>query len=100
MPKIFEYFGLIFYFFSNEHTPIHVHVTKGNCETIFELIIQEGILIDVRKRYKNNKEPLPPNEEKTAILFINKYANNIIDKWIKFFVLNKQVRSTSIKKKL
>lgn len=26
MPKIFEYFGFIFYFFSNEHEPIHVHV--------------------------------------------------------------------------
>lgn len=24
MPKIFEYFGFIFYFFSNEHEPIHV----------------------------------------------------------------------------
>ncbi len=26
MPKIFEYFGFIFYFFSDEHEPIHVHV--------------------------------------------------------------------------
>ena len=26
MPKIYEYFGLIFYFYSNEHEPIHVHV--------------------------------------------------------------------------
>ncbi len=29
MPKIFEYFGFIFYFFSNEHEPIHVHVLHG-----------------------------------------------------------------------
>lgn len=29
LPKIYEYFGLIFYFWSNEHEPIHVHVTKG-----------------------------------------------------------------------
>ncbi len=28
MPEIYEYFGLIFYFFSNEHDPIHVHVKK------------------------------------------------------------------------
>ena len=28
MPKIFEYFGFIFYFFSNEHEPIHVHVKQ------------------------------------------------------------------------
>ncbi len=29
MPKIFEYFGFIFYFYSNEHEPIHVHVQHG-----------------------------------------------------------------------
>ena len=29
MPKIFEYFGFIFFFYSNEHEPIHVHVTHG-----------------------------------------------------------------------
>ncbi len=28
MPKIFEYFGFIFYFFSNEHEPIHVKWVK------------------------------------------------------------------------
>ena len=27
MPKIFEYFGFVFFFYSNEHEPIHVHVT-------------------------------------------------------------------------
>lgn len=25
MPKLFEYFGLIILFYSNEHDPIHVH---------------------------------------------------------------------------
>ena len=29
MPKIFEYFGFVFFFYSNEHEPIHVHVVKG-----------------------------------------------------------------------
>lgn len=34
MPKIFEYFGFIFYFYSNEHEPIHVHVLHGGKESI------------------------------------------------------------------
>ena len=25
MPKIYEYLGLIFFFYANEHLPIHVH---------------------------------------------------------------------------
>ena len=44
MPKIFEYFGFIFYFFSNEHEPIHVHVIHGSRESIFDLIMQNGAI--------------------------------------------------------
>ncbi len=29
MPKIYEYLGFIFFFYSNEHEPIHVHVIKN-----------------------------------------------------------------------
>lgn len=25
MPKLYEYFGVVVYFFSREHEPIHVH---------------------------------------------------------------------------
>ena len=39
MPKIYEYLGLIFYFYSNEHEPIHLHVIKAERESIFEIII-------------------------------------------------------------
>jgi len=49
MPKIFEYFGIVFYFYSNEHEPIHVHVTTGDCETIFELIMEDGELKEIRR---------------------------------------------------
>lgn len=28
MPKIYEYFGFIFFFYSSEYEPIHVHVIK------------------------------------------------------------------------
>ncbi len=100
MPKIFEYFGFIFYFFSNEHEPIHVHVTKGGRETIFELIMENGQLMEIRQRAKTGAEPLANKEIETAEKFIRKYARNIIEKWIRFFVWKQQVRSTNIKTKL
>lgn len=100
MPKIFEYFGFIFYFFSNEHEPIHVHVAHGDCETIFELIIENGELKEIRRRYKKGVDPLSEKETKTAESFIYKYETNIIEKWINFFVLKKQIRCTNIKKKI
>jgi hypothetical protein len=100
MPKIFEYFGLIFYFYSNEHEPIHVHVTLGDCETIFELIMTNGELAEIRRRAKRGVDLLSEKDAKTAESFILKYEKNIIEKWINFFVLRRQIRCTTIKKKL
>jgi len=37
MPKIFEQDGYRFFFYSNEHRPIHVHVRRGNGEAIFNM---------------------------------------------------------------
>lgn len=100
MPKIFEYFGFIFYFFSNEHEPIHVHVIHGSNESIFDLIILNGELIEIRVRERKGVNSLPDKDKHTAEKFIRKYYRNIIEKWIKFFVLKQSIRSTSIKKKL
>ncbi len=33
MPKIFEYLGILIFFYSNEHEPIHVHAKKGEYES-------------------------------------------------------------------
>jgi hypothetical protein len=37
MPKIFEIEGYRFFFYSNEHRPIHVHVRRGDGEAIFKV---------------------------------------------------------------
>ena len=100
MPKIFEYFGFIFYFYSNEHEPIHVHVIHGARESIFDLIMMDGKLTNLHVREKKGAEPLTVKDKRTAEDFIYKYHKNIIDKWVKFFVLKQSVRSTNIRKKL
>jgi hypothetical protein len=37
MPKIFEKEGYRFFFYSNEHGPIHVHVRYGGGEAVFKV---------------------------------------------------------------
>ncbi len=37
MPKIFEKDGYRFFFYSNEHRPIHVHVRYGSGEAVFNI---------------------------------------------------------------
>ena len=100
MPKIYEYFGFIFYFYSNEHEPIHVHVKHGDKESIFELIMMNGELDHINIRNKQNVPPLAAKDQRVAEAFIRKYSKNIIDKWVRFFVMKQQVRSTNIKTKL
>lgn len=100
MPKIFEYFGFIFYFFSNEHEPIHVHVIHSGTESIFDLIIENGKLKSIERREKKGAEPLDQKDAKVAVEFINKYWQSIVEKWIDFFVMKKVVKTTHIKEKL
>ncbi len=65
MPKIFEYFGFIFYFYSNEHEPIHVHVLHGGKECIFDIIIMNGELVGIHIREKHGADPLPEKDKHT-----------------------------------
>ena len=41
MPRVFERDGYRFFFYSNEHRPIHVHVRYGSGEAVFE--VEEGV---------------------------------------------------------
>lgn len=100
MPKIYEYFGFIFFFFSNEHEPIHVHVMKSGCQTVFELILMDGELVEIQTRNEAGYAPLSEKDAATAEDFIKVYYKNIIEKWMNFFVLKKRVRCTQITKKL
>lgn len=37
MPTVFTKDGFRFFFYSNDHVPIHVHVRKGDGEAVFEV---------------------------------------------------------------
>lgn len=37
MPTLFILFGFRFFFWSNEHEPIHVHISNGDAEAKFNL---------------------------------------------------------------
>lgn len=100
MPKIYEYLGFILYFYSNEHEPIHVHVTKAERESIFEIIMLNGQLLEIKKRKAKFKIPLTAREEKEILVFIEKYNKKIVDKWINFFVLKKAIKTTKVNRKL
>jgi hypothetical protein len=53
MPKIFEQDGYSFFFYSNDHAPIHVHVRRGGGEAVFvvepEVELRESVGFNVRE---------------------------------------------------
>ncbi len=100
MGKIFEYFGFIFYFFSNEHEPIHVHVKHGSEECIFDLIIDDGKLLRIERREKQGADPMNSKDAAEAIAFIEHYWTEIVEKWITFFVYRKTITNTKISKRI
>ncbi len=100
MPRLIEYFGLIFYFYSNEHLPVHVHVSHAEFETIFELFFEDGKLVDVQTRKADGIEMLPGKDQKDALKVVEMYADEIAQKWLEFFVLKKKPTIRKITKKL
>lgn len=98
--KDIRIFWVSFFFISMEHEPIHVHVSNANGESVFDLILLNGELVDIHVRHKKGFRPLPAKDEKVAKAFIEKYYKNIVDKWMKVFVLKQNVRTTHIRKRI
>jgi hypothetical protein len=98
MPKIYEYFGLIFLFYSNDHLPIHVHVKSDERESKFVLKYEGGKLFDVVQ--VKSKTPLSERQTRNSIKFIKKYHKQITEKWYDFFVLNKSLKCRKINTKI
>lgn len=100
MPDIYKYFGFVFFFHSNEHDPIHVHVQHDHHESIFDIILENGDVKEITVRNKKGFPPLNSKDLKEAEKFVRAYANNIVDKWVNFFIRKKRVVCTNVKTRL
>ena len=72
MPIIFEKDGYRFFFYSNEHEPIHVHVRRGGGEAIFD--IEEDVELRESQRMKMN-------ELRKALKLVHENQELIMEKW-------------------
>ncbi len=58
MPKLYEYLGILIFFYSNEHEPIHVHARKGEYESKAEIIVVNGKVNEIVISNIKGKEPI------------------------------------------
>jgi len=100
MPKIFEYLGIVIFFYAHEHQPIHVHGRCGAFETKAEFQIKDGKVIAIRLKTVKRAKPLKGKDLKNFETFLNNYADLVVQKWIDFFVYNKDVTCEKIHKRL
>jgi hypothetical protein len=100
MPKLFEYRGITVLFYSNEHQPIHVHGKREGRETKAELIVEEGQVVKVVYSPVRGRRPLTKSELKHFRTLIELYADEIVGKWIDYFVLHKPVEPQTISDRL
>ena len=100
MPKIFEYLGILIFFYSNEHEPIHVHAKKGEFESKAEFSIVNGEISEITIKNISEAPPLKGKDLKDFEAFLEKYAEKIVEKWISYFVYHKDVEFEKITKRL
>ena len=96
MPKLYEYFGLTVLFYSNEHEPIHVHGKYQDRESKAEIIFENGKFVEIRS-VKSLENVRLIGEDKQLVEL---YRDDIVHKWIDFFIYNKPVLSEMITKKI
>ena len=72
MPRVFEQDGYIFFFYSNEHEPVHVHVRYAGGEAIFTI----GEIVGLRESIGLKVKELSKAEE-----LAKTHKNLILEKW-------------------
>jgi hypothetical protein len=100
MPKLYEYFGLIVLFYSNEHHPIHVHGKYQDKESKACFTIINGKILGIETLAVKGKAPLDGKELHMFKTLVEHFKEEIVGKWIDFFVLNKEIDSVKISQKL
>ena len=75
MPELFRFFGIRFFFFSDEHLPIHVHIKNADGTAKFEV---DPLVLIENKGMKNKDIYL-------AESIIEENKEIIIAKWKDYF---------------
>jgi hypothetical protein len=96
MPKIFEYLGILIFFYSNEHEPIHVHGKCDKLESKAEFYIVDGKIVEIKIKPIKGLRPLTGSRLKDFEDFLGTYSDKIVQKWIDYFVYHKDIEFEKI----
>ena len=75
MPTILNIFGLRFFFYADEHLPIHVHLE--NSDGLAKIGLEPKIILIENRGIK-------PKDIKRAMTIVEQYREEFIEHWKKF----------------
>lgn len=96
MPKLYEYLGIVVFFYANEHEPVHVHGRYEEYESKIEFIIKNGIIEDLKLKKVPGKKALPAAKAKQFKKLATLLGDEIVQSWVNYFILNKKIVAKKI----
>ncbi|MBV5279198.1 MAG: DUF4160 domain-containing protein [Campylobacteraceae bacterium] len=75
MPTVLKIDGFRFFFFSDEHMPVHIHVEKGDGYMRVEL---ETLKV-------TNRQNFTKSDERKIMTIIQEHQNELIGAWNEYF---------------
>ena len=85
-------------FYSKEHEPVHVHAKYAGRESKAEFTIKDRQIVKITIKKVSGKLPLIGSEKKEFEKFVNAYGQQIVQKWVDFFVYGANVEMEEINK--
>lgn len=100
MPKLYEYFGLVMFFYANEHEPIHVHGEFQGGYARAEIILKDGKVLRIVFTRPRGKPGLPASKLKDFRVVVKAKADDIVRRWVDFFIFKRHNQPEVINRKL
>ena len=98
MPKIFEYLGILIFFTQVSMNRFMFMQKRENLKAKFYIV--NGEISEIKITNVSGIPPLIGKNLKDFEIFLEKYADKIVEKWISYFVYHKDVEFEKITKRL
>ena len=87
-------------FYSHEHEPIHVHGLCHGRECKADILLENGKVVRIRFCSVKGRRPLDRARMADFRAVVVRRADEIVTKWVDFFVLHKPVKPVWIVRRL
>jgi hypothetical protein len=100
MPKLYEYFGLVIYFYAREHLPVHVHGKHQGRESKAEISMRNGEVWQIKFTDVAGRPPLTGKKLDEFKRLVGLKSAEIVSRWTDFFVFHRQIKPEIITRRI